>query len=948
MEQPLHYSDLIQPDDSIEKLIQQLDEANSAYNNLGNSIKAEAERIASAMNTISGATSQGRSATRGYSQDAERLLKAERDLNFARSETARKIAELNAEKKTEQTITKLTVQLNRAQEGSYEALSAQYGLNKVRLNAMTEAERKGTEQGRKLEQETRDIYDRMNELQKATGKYTLEVGNYEKAIGQLMGVQGRWMYNLQMLNGLFAGGLTNGIKQAGSAVAAFGKQLLALLANPIVAIIAAITAAFLALKEAISSSEENTRSLERIMAPFQAVLKGVLYLLQETAGVILRVVEGYVNMAMAVSKFAERLPVVGNLLKQVNNALAENVRLTKEKQALEDLERNYLVQNSAAARNAAKFRAQAEQTSDPARRAKLFKMAQAEETKALYNELQLAKKDLDIKKRQAEQNQNNKQANDELAQSQAHVYEVETRYWQHQVRLNSKIRRENDKMNKQSGVGGGGANKSLQQLEDEGKKRQDVLREIEDLTLANMDEGYEKQRRMILVKYDRQIEDLRLKMETEVGMRELYDKKIEQLEIQKQVKLSEITQKEADDEQKKIEKIQKEREELLRQQERNGKEALRNAVDVVNQEQELRELEIENMQTSEYEKTRLRIKAEKERLTKIFMLNVAAGKQLTAEEIKMYKERMAQLENELMKNERRKDLYDLLGFKLDDDQKDALDESFAYAMEALNTYMQAWQDAANKKVEMADKEVDSAQKALDAEIEARNNGYANNVEMANKELQMAKKNQEKAIREQQRAQRAQELIDTATQVSSLVTATANIWKSFTGIGPWGVAAAIAATALMWGSFAASKITAMQMTKSSGSEEYGEGTVELLHGGSHQSGNDIDLGRKKDGTRRRAEGGEFFAVINKRNSRRFRQYIPDVINSLNNGTFANKYLNAYPQAGGVTVVQQQSTDLRRLSDDVGAIRRQGERRTYIDQDGNVIEEYKNVRRKILKS
>ena len=71
-----------------------------------------------------------------------------------------------------------------------------------------------------------------------------------------------------------------------------------------------------------------------------------------------------------------------------------------------------------------------------------------------------------------------------------------------------------------------------------------------------MDEGYEKQRRMILVKYDRQIEDLRVKMETEVGMRELYDKKIEQLEIQKQVKLSEITQKEADDEQKKIEKIQ--------------------------------------------------------------------------------------------------------------------------------------------------------------------------------------------------------------------------------------------------------------------------------------------------------------------------------------------------------------------------------------------------------
>jgi chromosome segregation ATPase len=182
---PIKYSDLIQPDDSIENLIKQLDEANEAYNNIGNSIKAEAQRISAAMNTISGATKEGRDATRGYSEDAQKLLKAERDLNFARSETARRIAELKAMKKDEQTITKLTVQLNRSAEGSYEALSAQYGLNKIRLNAMTQAEREGTDVGRKLEAETAAIYDKMNQLQKATGKYTLQVGNYELATKNL-------------------------------------------------------------------------------------------------------------------------------------------------------------------------------------------------------------------------------------------------------------------------------------------------------------------------------------------------------------------------------------------------------------------------------------------------------------------------------------------------------------------------------------------------------------------------------------------------------------------------------------------------------------------------------------------------------------------------------------------------------------------------------------------
>ena len=179
-------------------------------------------------------------------------------------------------------------------------------------------------------------------------------------------------------------------------------------------------------------------------------------------------------------------------------------------------------------------------------------------------------------------------------------------------------------------------------------------------------------------------------------------------------------------------------------------------------------------------------------------------------------------------------------------------------------------------------------------------------------------------------------MDAISQVSNLVTASSLIWSQL-GF-PW----AIPALAVMWGSFAASKVMAASMVNS-GTEEYGEGTVELLDGGSHRSGNDIDLGRKPDGTRRRAEGGEFFAVINKRNSRRYRSIIPDVVNSLNNGTFADKYLNAY-DGGAITVqAEQRNTDLTRLSDDVRSIREQGERTTYIDGRGRMVMVYKNVKR-----
>ena len=207
--------------------------------------------------------------------------------------------------------------------------------------------------------------------------------------------------------------------------------------------------------------------------------------------------------------------------------------------------------------------------------------------------------------------------------------------------------------------------------------------------------------------------------------------------------------------------------------------------------------------------------------------------------------------------------------------------------------------------------------------------------MAQKELDMAKANQRKAIAEQQRAQRAQMALDTISQASNLVTASTLIWRQL-GF-PW----AIPAIAVMWGTFAAAKIKAAQMTRQGGEEQYGEGTVELLQGGSHQSGHDIDLGRKKDGTRRRAEGGEFFAVINKRSSRRYRNVIPDVINSLNQGTFAEKYMRAYDGDASVNVLGT-TPDLSALSSDVRQIREQGERRTYTDGAGNTVIEYKNLR------
>lgn len=873
---PIKYSDLISPDDSIEKLIGQLQTLMKVYNDLADEVKTDAAQIAASLKTVSGATEQGKQATKGATQETDRLAKAYKDLAFARSETAMKIEELKQKQKEEKYYTKLITEQNRAATGSYNDLSAQYRLNKIAINNLTKAQREHSPAAKKLIEETRQIYEEMNKMQQETGKFSLNVGNYTNAINDAIGVNSKWFKTLQQLGGLFAGGFTSGIKSAGTAVAGFGKQLLALLANPIVATIAAITAAFMALAKGISSSEENTNLLNRVLAPFQRILTGVLNVLQNVATFVLKVVAGFEDLAMGASKLMEKLPLVGGAFKKVNDALRENINLTIRKQELDKAERQNTVDQALLQRNVAKWRRDAEMTNDPKRRIQLLKMANVAEEKMMYNEIRLAKEALDIAEKKAAQSKNDAKTNEELAAARARVYQAETAYYQRTTRLQSKIRNAENKLD---GGGNSGKSAAVDNADREAKEKERILKESqkkelaairqsEDAKVALMENSFDRERAETILAYDRRIEDLKAQMKEEANLTEEAKKAMNEtiisLEQQKWNKLAEIADKEM--------------------------------------------------------------------------------KESVEAETKDANERIKKAQGLIKKNKNEHvDLYDMLGFKLTEEQKKGLDEALDYAINSLNSFMDAWVQAAEARRQQADSEVERVQRVLEAEIEARNAGYANNVETARKELDEARKNQQKALQQQRQAQQAQLALDTATQASSLITATANIWKAFTGTGPWGVALAIAATALMWGSFAAAKIKAYEAVGAS-TETYGEGTVELLQGGSHQSGNDIDLGRKKDGTRRRAEGGEYFAVINKKSSRKYRDIIPDIINSLNRDTFAEKYMGAYDAAGVSVTVNGRNPDLKELTQSVNDIRDQGRTRTYSD-GRNTVEIYKNLKRTV---
>ena len=371
------------------------------------------------------------------------------------------------------------------------------------------------------------------------------------------------------------------------------------------------------------------------------------------------------------------------------------------------------------------------------------------------------------------------------------------------------------------------------------------------------------------------------------------------------------------------------------------------------EQQALDEAVFNEVKRSETEITRFKLEQEKARWQEQIRLAEAGGLDWSQAQIDAAKATVKGIDRELselddfIKNIGKKGLGGTLLEKLgfDDDQIDALKDAVNIVIEQLQSIMDAEVELAEQAVEAAEARVEAAQKAYDAEVEARNNGYANNVATAKKELEQEKKNQQEKQKMLQAAQKRQEAMNTVTQASSLVTASANLWSSFSSIPIVGPALALAAIATMWTSFAVAKIKAKQVTASQ-SDEYGEGGLEFLEGGSHASGDDIDLGVKNKKKRRmRAEGGEALAIISKKRTRKYKKILPDVINSLNKGTFEDKYLNAFASSDGLNISLNSngSVDLSKIEDDVRSIRKQSETKYYTLPNGTVVIQHKNVKR-----
>lgn len=368
------------------------------------------------------------------------------------------------------------------------------------------------------------------------------------------------------------------------------------------------------------------------------------------------------------------------------------------------------------------------------------------------------------------------------------------------------------------------------------------------------------------------------------------------------------------------------------------------------------EAEFNIVKRNEYYTTLFKLNAEKERWQKQIALAKQGAIEWSDAQLAEAEALVKKLERQI---EEKKSFIGLIGkhgvagailtrLGFDDDALSAWSTATNTIIDNIKSIMDAEIESAEASIEAYQKRVDAAQAAYDAEIEARNNGYANSVATAKAELQNEKRMLAQKQKLAESAQRKQESLNTVMQASSLVTASANLWSSFSSIPIVGPALAIAAIAGMWTSFAVAKIRAAQVARSS-QQQYGEGGLEFLEGGSHASGNDIDLNTKNSkGYNMRAEGGEALAIINRRNTRKYRRVLPSLIESLNTGCFEEKYARAFKAGEELTqhiTYEQKLMDLSRLEEDVRAIKRNNELQIYALADGTIIEKRNNVIRKL---
>ena len=433
------------------------------------------------------------------------------------------------------------IKQEKEQEGSLKALRAELSNLTAEYDALSEAERKGAS-GEELKNKINEVTDALKGGEEETQRYYRNVGNYEEAIKSAVSS------NIPFIGTLIQtqdemGSVKAGAVAAGAAVKNFSKTLLALLANPIVAILTAISVVIMAVAKGIKSSEENTSRWNAVLAPLKMALDAVGKVLQIVASGILSVVEAGGKMMGWITKQLEKLTVLGKYVAEVNKENERYIAMAKEQAAIDRDTRNLQVQNAKNALQIATLKAKADDELNVSAKERMEAIREANrlEEEASKKNYELAKRRYELMVQQNAMAENTMETNDAIAQAEVEMYNALTEY---QDKRGELLGREVSLANEIKS-----AEKEKSDAAIAAKQKElEAVRAAEDAMLALVKDGRDKQSKEITLQYNRQIEDLRTRLKTETDLtvkaRQAINDQIKALEQQKAAELQKLSEEE--------------------------------------------------------------------------------------------------------------------------------------------------------------------------------------------------------------------------------------------------------------------------------------------------------------------------------------------------------------------------------------------------------------------
>ena len=258
-----------------------------------------------------------------YKKAVSDSTKAQVDLTKQLTDTNKSISDNNA-------AIKVNTTLLSSQEDSVDALRAQLAKNTKELNAMSAATRNNTDEGKALVTETKEISDRLKEMEKAVGDNRRNVGNYAESVQEALS-------STQGLSGA-TGSLVSSLNIGTQSFKAFTAVVKA---NPLLAIISLVLLLASTIEKLVKRNSEAAAALKAAFAPFEVIFS--------------RILDGVTDMLTGVAKAFEwisdkvvsLLSSIGLITEETTKAAKAAKELSQQELAIYEAETKNLVTVSA-------------------------------------------------------------------------------------------------------------------------------------------------------------------------------------------------------------------------------------------------------------------------------------------------------------------------------------------------------------------------------------------------------------------------------------------------------------------------------------------------------------------------------------------------------------------------------------------------------------------------